>query len=390
MKKYINKKNIFYIIIFVVYVIAISIVASRHEYWADEANAWLLARDATIWELFTKFAHADGHPMLWHLIIKFFQFIKLPYKYFNIVSVIFSSLGVYLLLFKSKFKWYIKALIPFTYFIFYQYSVIARGYCLILPLLCLLAIIWENRKEHYFLFTLLLTLLISLEVYTLLIAGSIYLLEIIDYIKNRKKYNKNILYYLIVLFFIFLITSIYVFPLKTNTFIPIKKIIFSLANSFVSSTISPFINYVNSLLECLIIVTIIVSYLKSGKKKELLELIIIFLPLYLFLSLKIVNLWHLGIPFILFIFIVWIHKLENNKLITLLLLITCLIQISWSYKTSLYDINNKYSSGQDVAEFIKRYDYKELKIYGTTFYESSINPFFTKNILLKAMFAWLF
>lgn len=395
MKKYLNKKNILYLIVFVIFVIAVSIVGSKHEYWADEAHAWLFARDASIYELFTKIAHSDGHPILWHLVIKSFQLIGLKYDNFNIISITFSSLGVFLLLFKSNFKWYIKLLLPFTFFIFYQYSVVARGYCLILPLFSLLAIIWDKRKEHYLLFTILLTLLINLEVYTFLFAGSIYLLEIVDYIKNRKKYKKDILFYLIVLFFVFLLTTIYVMPLPSNTFTAVesKMFVYGLSLSFVSSNFMDVSNVWNNAMDYILIIVISLAYIKEKKKKELFELLIMILPVFLFLSLMVSNRWHVGIVFLIFIFAIWIHKLVNNRIIIFLLLITSVVQITWSFKSSLYDYNESYAPAKEVAEFIKKYDYKKLKIFGFHFYESSINPYFKDNIFYNweqkyAFFYW--
>ena len=158
------------------------IISLKHEYWADEANAWLIAADSSLLELFTTYMHTDGHPALFHIIIKTFQLFGLSYDNFRIISLIFSTLGVGFFLFKSKFKWYIKVLLPFTYYVFYQYTVITRGYCLVLLLLGIIAYLWDKRKDKYITFTILTILLLSLESYTFFIAGSIYLINIIEYI----------------------------------------------------------------------------------------------------------------------------------------------------------------------------------------------------------------
>jgi hypothetical protein len=156
-EKALSKKieNSLYIFILIAFIVLVSIVSLKHEYWADEANAWLIASDSSIVQLFTKYLHVDGHPALFHLIIKLFQFLGLDYANFRIISILFSSLGIGYFLFKSNYKWYLKALLPFTYFLFYQYSVITRGYCLILLLLSLIADIWHKKKEKCILFTFL-------------------------------------------------------------------------------------------------------------------------------------------------------------------------------------------------------------------------------------------
>ena len=372
------KKNIYKFIVLLLFILATSFIAQYHEYWADEAHAWLLARDASIFELFTKYLHSDGHPILWHLVIKFFQFLGLSYDNFNFISFLFSSLGVSVFLFKSKFKWYIKFLLPFTYFIFFQYTVVSRGYSLLFFLLSCLAAIWESRSKYYVVFTILLLLLLSSEVYMFLVAGSIYFLELIDYLKHKKTRTKVKLVCLIILFFSFLMTAIYVFPYSTNTFNPISSRNYIISDSFITSF--NFNNVISIIISILLVLLIIIVYLKKNNFYYFIQSFIIIFPVISFMQIKYYNLWHLGIPFLIFIFIVWIQKLHQNKIIIFILLFSCIFQTLWSFSSSWYDINNSYSPVNEVVKEIKKYDYKNLVIYGSGFYDSSYNPYFEKNI----------
>ena len=373
-----KKEYIFYTIILILFVTLVSIVSLKHEYWADEANAWLIAADSSIVELFTKYLHTDGHPALFHLIIKFFQFFGLNYDNFRIISILFSSLGVGIFLFKSNYKWYLKALLPFTYFIFYQYTVVTRGYCLVLLLLSCIAMLWEKRKEKCILFTIFTILLLSLESYTFLIAGSIYLLNIIDYIKEykqTKKHDKKLLTCLIVLFFAFLLTTIYVMPRSTNTFNH-SDTIYYMSNSF----IIPFnASYVVKDIGSLAIIFLL-GYLLLKNQKKAIETIILLAPLLCFMSYKYCNLWHTGIMFLMILFIAWIHNYHKFKIFNIFMLLTCIVQIYWTVNTSIYDYKESYSPAKEVADFIKTQDYENMKIYGLRFYESAINAYFDKNI----------
>ena len=371
-----KKERLLYTIILVIFVVLSTLVSLKHEYWADEANTWLLARDGNIIQLFTKYMSNNGHPFTFIFIIKIFQLFGLNYSNFHIISILFSSIGIGLLLFKSNYKWYLKILLPFTYFIFYQYTVITRGYCLLLLLFSVLALIWEKRKEHYWLYTLLLIILINLEAYTFLIAGSLYLLELIDFFKNKNKDKKTIIC-LIILFLSFLITTIYMFPKSNNTTgISIKDL--SIADAFLYSHSLPY--FLSIIITIGVVGIIIYTYLKNNKKKELLETAIIFIPVYLFFNFYYCNYWHSGILFILFLFLFWIHKIDNTKLIKVLLLITCFVQIYWSYKSSINDYKYTYSPTKEVADFIKEYDYDNTTIYCNNYLCSAINPYFQKNI----------
>ena len=69
-----------YSVVLILFLTLSIIISLKHEYWADEANAWLIAGDSSILDLFTKFLHTDGHPALFHLIIKTFQLFGLSYN----------------------------------------------------------------------------------------------------------------------------------------------------------------------------------------------------------------------------------------------------------------------------------------------------------------------
>ena len=98
-----KKEKIFYLVIILCFIVLSVVVGSRHEPWADEAHAWLIARDTSFYTLFFKYLHTDGHPALWHLILKLFQSIGFKYENFYLISTLFSSMGVSIFLFKSKF-----------------------------------------------------------------------------------------------------------------------------------------------------------------------------------------------------------------------------------------------------------------------------------------------
>lgn len=374
-----KKEKIFYTIILVLFIVLSLIVGIQHEPWADEAHAWLIARDTTFYSLFFKYLHTDGHPALWHLILKFFQFIGLEYKYIYIIPIIFSSMGVGVFLFKSNFKWYVKMLLPFSYFIFYQYTIVARGYCLILLLLSLVASCWDDRIKKCYLFSFYLVLLMSCEAYTFLLAGMIYLVLVRDFIKDRKNIEngKSVLVCLIILAVFFILTVLYVCPIPSNTF-ESDSSIYYISDSFFTN----YIEFPKIKLLCSFFVVAFVywCYEKESDKNKFFEMIFFLLPVFCFMYFKIYNIWHLGILLLMFLFVLWIQKFNTSLYLNVFLMMCLLTQSVWTVSSSAFDIENNYSSSKDVANFIKKYDYKNLDIYGSTFYESALNPYFEENI----------
>ncbi len=153
-----------------------------HEKWADEAQAWLIARDLdlkTIWFHELKY---EGSPGLWHTILWVAQhWFHLPYAALGYIGVAFAIMGVAVLVYKAPFPWYVRWPLAFTYVMVYQYAVIARPYDL-LPLLCFVVAIFFKDSQRPVRMTVVLVLLANLSVHGTLLAacfGLLYLLQAI-------------------------------------------------------------------------------------------------------------------------------------------------------------------------------------------------------------------
>ncbi len=376
MKK-IDKKNVFNVILVFLFMGLTFFLCQYHEPWYDESQAWLIARDNSIVELFTGILHYEGHPALWYLIIKLFQFLGLEYSSFYIIPWLFSSIGVCLFVFKSKYPWFIKILFTFSYFIFYQFTVISRSYCLILILFMLLNLYWEKRREKPFTNVLVLTLFISTSLYTFCIAGFLYILWMYDYYKERNdfKRNKKQLIAFGLIFLVFLITSLYIYPMSSSSS-PMHRISYFLSDSFFTNR--SWNNFFRTIFTFVIFGLIIKGY--EGKNDKLIRFIILIMSLFLFYSYIYCMFWHVGILFILAFTLFEIDGLLKNKYIMSLITISLLFQVYYSIDSSIYDYKVKFSFGEDVAELIKKYDYKNLKIFGSEFASNMVNPYFDENI----------
>lgn len=73
----------------------------------------------------------------------------------------------------SPFPRPIKVLLPFSYFVFYQYAVVARNCSLLAPLLFLIAVVHPKRFERVYLYTGLLILIANVSGHGAMLAGSL-------------------------------------------------------------------------------------------------------------------------------------------------------------------------------------------------------------------------
>lgn len=166
----------------------ISIVAFTlhyHEKWADEAQAWLIARDLPLSRIWFYELRYEGSPGLWHTILWIAQHVfHAKYGALGYIGMAGATAGAALLIFKAPFPRYIRWPLAFTYFIVYQYAVIARPYTL-LPLLAFSAAIFFKDLQRPERMTVVLVLLANLSLHGTILAGCFGLAYLIDAWKAR-------------------------------------------------------------------------------------------------------------------------------------------------------------------------------------------------------------
>jgi hypothetical protein len=155
----------------IVFTISLAIIGSRHEPWFDEAQAWLIARDEGLTDLFTRGVRFEGTPALWHLLLFIVQRLGLPYGGMWVVSAALAASGAFIVLFKSPFPLALRLGVVFSYFFAYQYAVVARSYALDLLFVPLLATLYPQRLDRPFLYLGLLALAANTNAHSFVLAA---------------------------------------------------------------------------------------------------------------------------------------------------------------------------------------------------------------------------
>ncbi len=151
------------------------VVAPEHEPWADEAQAWLLARDAPLWDLFWKYARYEGTPILWHLLLVPLAKGGLPYFTLTLLSILLATTTAAIIFRSYPGPAILRFTIPFSYFLVYQYAIVARSYVLFALLLFTLLACWPRRQEKRWIVILLLVLLSQTCVHGMILSGTLFL-----------------------------------------------------------------------------------------------------------------------------------------------------------------------------------------------------------------------
>ena len=155
------------------YAAVLASAAAHHPFWSDETQAWLIAKDSSLWNMFAHVLRYEGNPGLWHLLLWVPAHLGAPMATLSVVTAVIAVAGVVLLVYRSPFPAWARATLPFTYFAFFQYGVVARPYCLIPVATCCIALAWRDRMTRPYRLAAALTLMSFIAVDGLLVAAAL-------------------------------------------------------------------------------------------------------------------------------------------------------------------------------------------------------------------------
>ncbi len=188
-KKEYDAKEVYSICLAVLTIVISALLIPYHEIWRDEGQAWLIARDSSIFQLFSVLKH-EGHPALWYLILMPFAKSGLPVVCVNYISWFFNVLAIILIALRSPFQPVTKTVFLVSPMFLYWLPVISRSYSPLNFLIILLALLYENRKKHPIVYGIVLFLMINFHVIIAGLVGAALLVGIYDVIQEYKANRK--------------------------------------------------------------------------------------------------------------------------------------------------------------------------------------------------------
>ena len=381
-------------IVFILYCFLILFVSFFHEPWFDEIQAWEISKDS-LYNILFVIPHYEGHPPLWHLILKCFSLFDIPFEIgLKVPNLLFMYAAAWLLIFKSPFHKMVRFVLPFTYFIFYQYAVISRPYSIFCFALFLIAFLYKTKNEHPFRFVGALILLCLSSFHGVLFAGGIticWLIDVLksinikDFIKSKICYSMWILLALVItLYFVIKPAEDVIFNSSTQTMSQLYLFLYAFLVAPLDALFTDVLNYhpdkVVGLVfwvYCVIGVLIIIPFLYVIKAyKKMCLFLIPSLLFSLFITFVYAYCHHIGLLAIFYIFVMWCIiadreiVIKNNwtKIVNCLLVFVLCVQLSWSYSAIVNEIKLPYCFSKSAADFIKQYDLDKYKI-STVWYE---------------------
>ncbi len=113
------------------YMVIVALGLAWHEPWADEAQAWLIARDMGWTAMVLHGVRYEGSPALWHSILWVLVRLHVSFTAMRWIGGAFAAAGTAVFIGCAPFFRLLRLLLPFTFFLAYQQAVIARSYVLV-------------------------------------------------------------------------------------------------------------------------------------------------------------------------------------------------------------------------------------------------------------------
>ncbi|CAN5909443.1 hypothetical protein BH11BAC7_BH11BAC7_05710 [soil metagenome] len=175
------------VLISALFVIAGTAGMLHHEIWLDEAHHFLLARDSASLSEMAFNARYEGHPLLWNvLLFVLTRFSSDPFG-MQVLNLVIATIAVIIFLRFSPFSILNKLLIVFSYFIFYEYTIISRNYSLVFLFLVIVCVLFHERKKRFLLLSVALAFLAQTHLFAAIIAVGFLLLLSYEFFFSKER-----------------------------------------------------------------------------------------------------------------------------------------------------------------------------------------------------------
>lgn len=365
----------------VLFLVIVLLSVRFHEPWADEAQSWLLARDSTLTALWTDVPHYEGTPPLWHTLLHLLIGLGLPYGGLNVVSALLGFAAAALLLRFSPWPLWVRVAAPFTFFLCYQYPVVARNYSLLPVLLFSAAALYRNPAKHLWLFTLTLCLTAAVSVHgfvlSLAIALSYGLAEAKGWKSLHRTERKKRAAAAVVYGLSLAALAAIAWPATDVTFSAWPAFTWNGALEVLAATAAD--AFAGHWVVSVFVVALSLPYLKKGGA---LAAFALSTALLLFVAVVIYShAWHRGLVFLAWLFAMWTagYRARMTRAALVSLAVVTGIQASWTLRSVAYDWRQPYSGSRQAAEYLHTAGIDREELHAVGFSSTSLQPYFPQN-----------
>ena len=359
---------------FAAFALVIALAISHHEPWSDEAQSWLLARDASLSGLWTQLMHYEGSPGLWQTLLHILIRCSLPYHGLNAISGVFGLAAAAVLIKFAPLPLPVRLLLPFTFFLCYQYSVIARNYSLFPLLLFATAAVLQNRgtTARPALLISLLCLIAAVSAQAYLISICIWAIYCLPHIGQKNLLTASAIYAVVLT-----LIAVSCWPRHDATFIGSPELSFH--HLYELSKYAFQQAFGDGYLPWLIVGLSLPMLLKGG---GWLFFLLASIALCGFGSVVYSNVWHHGFLLLAWLFAIWMSAIRTKPDLPALAALATMIAVQcyWTAAAVRYDWSNPYSGSLAAARYLQPAINAHAALFAAGFPSVALQPYFSNNI----------
>jgi hypothetical protein len=379
----------------VTFTAALFAVVRYHEPWFDEAQAWLIARDSSLFEMLFKRMSYEGSPGLWHLMLWLLIRVGLPFRAISYLTVALASISAAVILRYAPFPPLIRVLFIFGYFPAYQYSILARSYVLNLLLIPLIAHVFPSRRSKPLSYCLVLAALANANAQGFLFAAVLFG-ELVYWLWRARPQIRTYVVPLIAFTLSAAFAALQAYPAK-DTYRPelavlpsdiITRLILHIGWGFVElghPTGVP--KWVVGVLWASLLLAITMTLPKKAGTLAITSILIT--TLLAFGSIVYSGLWHAGVTYLAWVFALWIswpaiNKLSRSRRRMILAAIVFIfsLQVYETIDSWQRDIRKSYCgapmAARRIRQFLEENPGATMACFG--FKSFAVQPYFQQNI----------
>lgn len=308
--------------------------------------------------------HYEGTPGLWQTLLHLLNLLRLPYAALNITSGLLGVAGAWMLARHSPFPLPFRLALPFTFFLAYQYAVVARSYALLPVLLFGCAHFYAKRNAGPL--TALLCLTAFVSVHGLALSGCIWLAY-----QWRERQPLLLLYVPAAALALWC-----AWPAGDQIFIPHRNYRLDHLGTVVGHAFTG--GFTGDLYLSLAAIALSLPFLWRGR--ALLFFALACVSLSAVFAIVYSQVWHFGILFLAWIFAFWIAAAQARpgNLALAALGVVIAVQVPWTAASISWDWSNPYSGARAAALYLRGIPHQNL--YAVGYACTGIQPYFPANI----------
>jgi hypothetical protein len=371
-------------------------IGAWHEPWFDEAQSWLLARDnASLWTLLAERVRYEGTPGLWQALLWVAIRLGLPFDHFYWLPAGFAIAGAAVVLLRAPFPPWLRVALLGSYFFGYQFSVLARSYCLDLLLVPLAACFFADRAARPLRYALVVGLIANANAHGF-VAAAVLGADLAWQVLRTRPTPRGLIA-------LALVGGLGLFALWTvwqpadNSFLapgahpnPLTGAVASLFHAFIDRAL-PWTGHSAGRLDLFvgILASLLVPWplvrLALAGNNRLVTLATFAAPIAFSAAIYGMR-WHAGVVFLIWVFALWINwntivSPPLRRAVVGVIAGVCLFQGVQTVHSGLLDLTTAYASGQPAAQALAawRATHPGSRIDGFTYTAFSVQPWLPGN-----------